>query len=621
MKKLALFLLLLCISSPLYALEEILSFHSLVEVQTNGDLIVTETIKVRAEGNDIKRGIYRDFPTIYQGKYGLQSEVPFEVLSVLRDRKNELWHQEQQRHGMRVYFGQEGVLLDAGEYTYQFRYRTGQQLGFFENHDELYWNVTGNGWIFSIQHATAEVVLPSQITIKSSEAYTGPSGAQGHDYVVEKSGSRALFQTTHPLAPKEGLTVVVTWEKGFIMPPTTTQLWTAIAKSNTGIFFGLIGLAIVFCYYSIAWSAYGRDPKRGIIIPRYDAPEGMSPAAVRYLYGLGKFDNTSLAATIINLAVLGALKIQGGNESHYKIERSSSCPNLSDDNAAVYNGLLGDQDSITFINKNRTTFQNTNLALWKVLRQQCDKVYFRRNTLLWILGLLLTLAPLGISIFNAQEIPLAIFIMVWLSIWSLGVLALLIAIGTQWQKSGQSKWLALPLTLFAIPFLIGWIFGVGVLIYATSLWVCCIYLAGIFMVIFFQRLLKQPTAEGRRKLDEIEGFRHYLSVAEEERLNLENPPERTPELFEKFLPYALALGVEQDWSQQFADILAKAQYQPTWYSGNHLHHFQAASFATGLGSSLTSSIASSSRSPGSSSGSGGGGSSGGGGGGGGGGGW
>jgi uncharacterized membrane protein len=138
--------------------------------------------------------------------------------------------------------------------------------------------------------------------------------------------------------------------------------------------------------------------------------------------------------------------------------------------------------------------------------------------------------------------------------------------------------------------------------------------------------MKAPTRRGRKVMDTIEGFRMYLATAEHERLNALHPPEQTPELFEKYLPYALALGVEQAWSEQFSEVLIRASadghsYSPHWYSGSHWHNYKAGSFSGKLGASLGSAISSSSSAPGSSSGSGGGGSSGGGGGGGGGGGW
>jgi uncharacterized membrane protein len=127
-------------------------------------------------------------------------------------------------------------------------------------------------------------------------------------------------------------------------------------------------------------------------------------------------------------------------------------------------------------------------------------------------------------------------------------------------------------------------------------------------------------------MDQVEGFKMYLSVAEQDRLNMLNPPEKTPQLFEKYLPYALALNVENEWSEQFAEVLAKAQvdgqpYSPSWYQGSSWNRLGTSGFSDSLGGAFAAAIASSAVAPGSSSGSGGGGSSGGGGGGGGGSGW
>jgi uncharacterized membrane protein YgcG len=136
-----------------------------------------------------------------------------------------------------------------------------------------------------------------------------------------------------------------------------------------------------------------------------------------------------------------------------------------------------------------------------------------------------------------------------------------------------------------------------------------------------------PTREGRKLMDEIAGFEKYLSVTEEHRLEALHPPEKTPELFERYLPHAIALGVENRWAARFAGVLAAASVDPDrnnsmgWYSGRGNAWSDPGRFASTVGASLTSSIASASTAPGSSSGSGGGGSSGGGGGGGGGGGW
>ncbi len=153
-----------------------------------------------------------------------------------------------------------------------------------------------------------------------------------------------------------------------------------------------------------------------------------------------------------------------------------------------------------------------------------------------------------------------------------------------------------------------------------------ILLIFIFVNWLFYELMKAPTRLGRKLLDEVEGFREYLVVAETDELRFKNPPEKTPQLFERYLPYALALDVEDVWGEKFSEIIERARRdgsyrQPNWYRGTRWQSHSAGAFGSSLGSSLSSTVSSSSTAPGSSSGSGGGGSSGGGGGGGGGGGW
>src|SRR5690606_19069399 len=104
-------------------------------------------------------------------------------------------------------------------------YRTDRQLGFFRDHDELYWNVTGNGWGFPIDEATAEVFLPGDVPAGdiAAEAYTGPQGAQGRDWTAATDVGTAVFRTTRALGPHEGLTIVASWPKGLVDPPGTRQ--------------------------------------------------------------------------------------------------------------------------------------------------------------------------------------------------------------------------------------------------------------------------------------------------------------------------------------------------------------------------------------------------------------
>ena len=137
--------------------ERILSFHSDIEVFSHAGMTVTETIRVYASGNEIKRGIYRDFPTKYKDRYRQNYTVKFEVKEVLLNGKQENYHLKKLKNGVRVYIGNENGFLDPGKYEYVIKYSTSRQLGFFRDFDELYWNVTGNGWTFPIEKVSTIV--------------------------------------------------------------------------------------------------------------------------------------------------------------------------------------------------------------------------------------------------------------------------------------------------------------------------------------------------------------------------------------------------------------------------------------------------------------------------------
>ena len=189
----------LALSAGAGADERILDYHANLLIQTDGSLTVTETIRVRAEGNKIRRGIYRDFPTHYRDRLGNHYRVGFELLEVQRDSKAEAFHSENRSNGIRIYMGSADHLLAQGEHEYRLRYHTTRQLGFFEAYDELYWNVTGNGWIFWIDHASARIVLPGAVRTDDLRIafYTGSEGsvANNADYRVTNEGA-IEFHTT-----------------------------------------------------------------------------------------------------------------------------------------------------------------------------------------------------------------------------------------------------------------------------------------------------------------------------------------------------------------------------------------------------------------------------------------
>lgn len=608
--------------------ERILDFRSRITVEEDGSLTVRETIRVRSEGREIKRGIYRDFPTTYKTPSGLIHRVGFKVREVLRDGKPESYHIEKLSNGKRVYIGKKNYFLPRGEYTYTLEYRTDRQLGFFDDHDELYWNVTGNGWSFPIDRASATVVLPggAEGEIIELGAYTGPEGSRGKGFF---STPDATFTTTRPLASGEGLTIVVAFSKGYVREPTGSEETRAFIGGNLGIAVGFFGLSLLLCYYLVVWFREGKDPARGVIIPLFTPPKNFTPAAARYVMKMG-FDNKCFTAAIINMAVKGYLNIRE-EKGEYTVARGEADGSvLTHEEKKIAGELLGASNEIKLKKENHKEIGGARRKLTSLLKGKYEKLAFVTNSGYFIAGLFVSLVII-LAGFALQDLPpQALGLSVWLAIWSFGVIFLLRLTFSRWRdvilREAKTKAGAVFLTIFTIPFLTGELAVIFVLGKDISPWMFAILFAAVFINCLFYHLLKAPTRAGRKIMDKIEGFKMFLAVAEKDRLNLLNPPEQTPELFERYLPYALALDVEQAWAEKFSAILARATddgrpYQPAWYSGAGWSSLGAGTFASSLSTSLSGAIASSSTAPGSSSGGGGGGSSGGGGGGGGGGGW
>jgi len=549
--------------------ERIVSYHSDIRVNEDATMDVVETIRVRAEGEKIRHGIYRDFPTKYRDRFGNNYSVDFETLDVRRDGQPEGYHFGYLTNGKRIYFGKQEILLYPGVYTYTFCYRTSRQIGFFKDHDELYWNVTGNGWEFPIDEASATIELPAGAAEKVSEAiaFTGPQGARGQDFCVKRGDDKNVaFTTTRPLGAAEGLTIVVSWPKGFVREPSVSQKLGAFLLNNIAVFYCVAGFLLIFFYYMVVWLRFGRDPRKGTIIPLYAPPHNLSPAAIRCIFKMG-YDYKAFSAAVVDMAVKGVVRIKEISQAYSLEKTGAGADALSPDEAVAAGKLFEDGPGVALKNDNYMTVQAAVRELTHSLRNSFEKVYFLTNSHFFVFGLVLSLF---------------------------------------------------------------FFFGVFFLIFLNPLVNFPIVILTIFINILFYRLLKAPTLLGRKVIDQIEGFRMYLSVAEKNRLNILNPPQKTPELFEKYLPYALALDVEVEWAEQFSDVFARLHetqtaYAPAWYVGSGWSTHQIAGFTSHLSSSFSHAVVASSTPPGSSSGGysggGGGGFSGGGGGGGGGGGW
>jgi hypothetical protein len=303
----------LCLGAS--AAERVVDFHSAIRIQADGVLEVTERIAVEAQGREIRRGILRDFPTDYRDRFGNRMSVPFEVRRVRRNGADEPWSIERLSNGVRVRIGRADALLPRGTHVYEISYRTARQIGHFAGHDELYWNVNGNGWPFSFDHISAEVQLPKAVPAADlrAEAYTGPMGARGRNYQYMVRDGGVGFTSTARFAPREGMTIVVSFPKGIVGEPGIVRRAGWFLAQNLGATAGGAGFLCMLGFLYWRWRAVGRDPRAAPKFPRYEAPKGLSPAAVRFIDRQG-FDDRCFAAALLGLGSRGFLKIRHAHD-------------------------------------------------------------------------------------------------------------------------------------------------------------------------------------------------------------------------------------------------------------------------------------------------------------------
>jgi len=547
--------------------ERILSFDSKIVVLADGKLDVTEDIRVRAEGSSIRRGIYRDFPTRYTDRYFNRVAVDFRLLDVQRDHRPEPHFTEDLANGVRINTGNDDFLAVPAEYTFTIHYQVDRELGFFPDHDELYWNVTGLGWSFPIDSVLATVQLPAQVPQSQLrlEAYTGYEGAKGGDYQarVAQPGV-AQFRSTRGFGPNEGMTLVVSFPKGMVPAPSTATRVGWILRDNLGVLVGLVGFLMLLAYYYLRWLAVGQDPAAGPIFPQYEPPADFSPAELRMLWKMGG-DRQCFTADIVDMAVRGYLRIHGSDGSGWRLEalQRGRMEMLTPNQKVLATKLFANASMVELKNSEATLISGAISAHEAAMKAKLQPRYYKSNA--GVVGF-----GVGFSIL-------------------VGIVAAIASRG------------------HGVPLLI----ALGALAFVA-------HIAAAFA-------LRAPTPLGRKLIDQVEGLRMYLDVAERDELKSLRapdsgaPPALDAERYEALLPYAMALEVEEAWTKKFIAAVGTAaamESQPSWYVGSG-RPMGLASVGNQLGSSLESQISSASTPPGSSSGSGGGGFSGGGGGGGG----
>jgi uncharacterized membrane protein YgcG len=521
MRKAVVFLILLAGISVLGSASlRINDFASQIALDTEGTLHVTETLTVLFD--TAYHGIEREIPVSYRRPTGEKLSVSFRLKSVEADNAPAQYTTRHSGGNVIIRIGDPDRYI-TGTHTYVISYSVGRAILFHDEYIQLYWNVTGNDWRIPIEHASAVVTLPDTVPAAdaSSISYVGyyGSSARGGQGVVDDSG-RLIFETGY-LSPGEGLTIDVSMprDQAGIAAPTTWQKIGWFLSANKYAALPILALIGMF----LLWFYKGKDPAKGTIAPRFEPPRGMHAGEVGVLID-DRADLRDITAMVIGLAVKGYLTIsevsdedvgladkvkrvfgRSGPTDYEFVKQKDPDTGLTKVEARLFGAIFdsGNPDSRTL-----SSLEN---KFYKVLPQLKSDLYAG-------------LVKKGLYASNPERVRR--------SYSTMGMLVVFL--------------------------------GVAVGIWASSLYLGVAVAACGVIILAFTPIMPRRTNKGTEALRDVLGLSEYIRRAEVEQMEFHDAPEKNPQLFEKLLPYAMALNLTSIWSKQFEGLLKEP---PNWYMG------------------------------------------------------
>lgn len=562
--------LFVAINAPAFATERIISFDSNVRITDSGALEVSDTIVVRAERQQIKRGIYRDFNTRVTLSNGKSGTVSYDVLEVTRDGNQEPFHTQQFSGALRLFIGEENTFLTIGEHTYEIQYNVSRQVQFLDDFELLGWNVTGNFWEFPIDHTAVNLTLPPNGKFENVEFFTGNFGAktgQG-SLTFSPAGDGATIVAASPLQPGDGLTIRAEITKGSIKKPTDFESMFWFLRDHIQNIGAVLILVLVTIYYLLTWLRIGRDPPKGVVVPAWKPIENISPALADYIEnrGFGSDPFRAMSAALVSLAVKGHVNISGFDEtpeisSKAPTTNSEKLPALASGEAALLRSV-SISDTFKISKDNGLSVKASVNSFRRAIEREHRHVFFRLNKGYCIFGAALSIVGLVLLVIASHgELIEILPFLVPSAIGLIIVITLTMRVVRVFKNRGRGKWkllisiLPLGIILFALSSLGTFVFN-AIELQNPAVLVAILGLVAVNFLFF--RLMQAPTPIGRKAMDKIAGLKTYLELAEKDRLNIAGAPTMSPQHFETLLPYAIALQVEKPWSETFDGWLETA---------------------------------------------------------------
>lgn len=536
-------ILLACtlLALPAWASLRIEDFAVEIRVESTGDLLVTEQISVRFLTP--YRGIERFIPIAGRTPWGTSVRMALRLLDVQKDGMPVLHSARRRGTAYVLRIGDPNRTI-TGLHIYTVQYRASRVFLFSDDSVRLYWNVTGNDWEIPIDRVSAIVRLPGSVSSDAlaSVSYMGYRGSTSRGPEAQALADGSLAFEAGSLYPGEGLTIDLLIPRGMIpfQPPSAAQRFLWFITANA---YAALPVLVLLAM-GILWWNRGKDPRKRIIAPAFAPPRDVDPAAAGVLID-DRVDLRDISAMLIGLAVKGHLSIQEEEEGEYVfVRKTASRDRLTQAENALFDAVFPEDDT------DRRTMSSLENVFYKSLETIKSRLY----------GQLISASFYASNPERTRRLYTTIgFLFVPIAVF-LGVHTLSISLAVSVAVCGLIVWAFAP-------------------------------------------FMPRKTAQGVRKLEEILGLAEYIRKAEVDRMEFHNAPDKGPELFERLLPYAIALNLTKIWTQQFEGLM---QQPPSWYTGRPTTSpFHAARFSlvlSGLTRSMQSTFASQPRTAGSSAG-------------------